>query len=277
MRPPSFTVGARAPIACWEVGTGETVLVLHGFPDHAVGMLSLAGRIASAGARAIVPALPGYHPSGPAPGGDYSVDAVARDMVALLDSLGVARAGVVGHDWGGLVAYHLGAGHADRVTAVVAISVPHPTGFRLRRRILREQQSAAYAWILAYAGDRAEIAADPSWLTQVANHWSPALRREDWPEILEVLTRTEVAEAVCGWYRCDFDGIGASTGDVLAPATVVHGAQDGCIGPALYEGLDERFRGGVTRHLLPDVGHWPHLEAPDRTAAIVTAALGLPG
>lgn len=268
-------MAARAPVACWELGAGTPVLVLHGFPDHAVGMLSLAERIAAAGGRAIVPGLPGYHPSGPAPDGDYSVGAVSLDLLAVLDALGIDRAGVVGHDWGGLVAYHLGAAHPERVSAIVAMSVPHPSGFRLRRRILREQRTAAYAWILAYARDGAEIAADPSWLTQVLHDWSPALARDDWPEILEVLTRPEVAEAVCGWYRCDLDGVGGPTGDVLVPATVVYGAQDGCIGPALYEGLDERFRAGAVRHLLPDAGHWPHLEALDRTAAIVAEALGL--
>ncbi len=271
---PAFTLTARAPIACWERGEGDPVLVLHGFPDHAVGMLSLAERIAAAGGRAIVPALPGYHPSGAAPDGDYSADAVSRDMADLLDGLGIERAAVVGHDWGGLLAYHLGAAHPDRVTSIVAMSVPHPSGFRVRRRILREQQSAAYAWILAYAGDRVEIAADPSWLTQVAHHWSPALRRDDWPDILEVLTRPEVAEAVCGWYRCDFDGVGAATGDVLVPATVIHGAQDACIGPAVYAGTEERFRSGCVRHCLPTLGHWPHLEAPDETAALVLAGLG---
>ena len=275
MREPSLTVRARGRIACWEVGQGQTVLLLHGFPDHAVGMLPFAERIAAAGARVVVPALPGYEPSDPAPDGDYSVGAVAADMAALLDTLGVATASVVGHDWGGLVAYHLGTAHPERCDALVALSVPHPSGFGLRRRIVREQQSAAYAWILAYAADRVEIAADASWLTQIAQLWSPGLRRDDWDEVLDVLTRPEVAEAVCGWYRCDFDGVGQPTGDVRAPTTVVHGAQDACIGPALYEGLEARFTAGLKRHLLPAVGHWPHLEAPDETEAIVLAALGL--
>jgi pimeloyl-ACP methyl ester carboxylesterase len=269
------TVAARAPIAVWELGSGAPVLVLHGFPDHAPAMLPLAERIAAAGARALVAALPGFHPSAPVPDGDYSVPAVARDMVALLDALALARAAVVGHDWGGLVAYHLGAAHAERIAAVVGMSVPHPSGFRLRRRVLREQQSAAYAWILAYSGDAPELASDPGWLAQLVHHWSPALRREDWPELLAVLTRPEVGRAVHGWYRCDLDGIGGPTGDVLVPATVIHGMQDGCIGPAVYEGTDARFRAGVARHVLPAVGHWPHLEAPDEVVPLVLAGLGL--
>jgi pimeloyl-ACP methyl ester carboxylesterase len=275
VRDPDAVVAARAEIACWRMGSGPPVFVLHGFPDHGLGMAGLGERIAAAGATAILPALPGYHPSGAVPDRDYSVSAIAGDLLRLADALGLERFSVVGHDWGGLVAYHLGAAHADRVDAVVALSVPHPSGFRLRRRVVREQQSAAYAWILGYAADAADIVADPAWLTQLLHVWSPGLIRDDWPDVLAVITRPDVAAAVCAWYRCDLEGRGQPTGDVLVRATVVHGSQDGCIGPAIYEGTEARFRAGVRRHVLPAVGHWPHLESPEETASIVLAGLGL--
>jgi pimeloyl-ACP methyl ester carboxylesterase len=208
------------------------------------------------------------------PDGDVRVARVAEDLLAMLDALGVDEVAVVGHDWGGLLAYELGARHADRISRVVGVSVPHPSGFRVRRTIVREQQTAAYAWLLAYAHSGPELAADPGWLTQIAHVWSPGLRRDDWDEVLALMARPGVAAAMCRWYRCDLDADDA-LGDVLVPATVVHGAQDGCIGPAVYLGTDERFAAGVQRVTFPELGHWPHLEAPGQVLPIVIAGLGL--
>jgi pimeloyl-ACP methyl ester carboxylesterase len=237
-------------------------------------MTSIADAIAAAGARAIVPALPGYLPSPLPPDGDVSVARVAVDLLAVLDALGVERAAVVGHDWGALLAYDLGARHPERITRVVAVAAPHPVGFRIRRRIVREQQTAAYAWLLAFAKSGPELAADPVWLTQIQQVWSPGLRRDDWDDVLALLARPEVAAAVCRWYRCDMEG-DDEIGDVLVPATVIHGAQDGCIGPAVYLGTDERFAAGVRRITLPAAGHWPHLEAPAEVLPMIVDGLGL--
>lgn len=263
----------RGRLAVWELGSGPAVLVVHGFPDHAIGMHGLAGAIAAAGYRAVVPALPGYAPSDPLADGDYSMRAIANDMVALLDHLAVPRAHVVGHDWGATIAYRMGAEHADRLLSATAISVPHDAGFAARRRVLREQQTAAYAWVLAYASSRVAIAGDPAFLTAAASDWSPGLHRDDWPAILDVLTRPAVAEAVTGYYRTDLEGAAGPCGLVLAPTLVIHGEDDGCTRPALFDGLDRHFAARVTTLKLPGVGHWPHLEAPTETAAAIVAHL----
>ena len=115
----------------------------------------------AAGGRAIVPALPGYLPSPMPPDGDVRVARVAQDLLAMLDALGVNATAVVGHDWGALLAYQLGACHADRITRIVGIAAPHPVGFRGRRRILRELQTAVYAWLLAFAQSGPELAVVP--------------------------------------------------------------------------------------------------------------------
>ncbi len=263
----------RGDLAVWTFGDGPDVLVLHGFPDHAIGMRSLAEALARSGYRAIVPALPGYAPSAVPADADLSMGAVARDLVGLLDHLGIDRAHVVGHDWGGIAGYRLGAEHPARLASLTALAVCHDAGFAVRRSVLREQQTGAYAWILAYASAREEIAGDPEFITAAASDWSPGLHRDDWPEVLAVLNRPEVAAAVSAYYRTDIAGSGGGCGVVETPTLVIHGADDGCIGPALFAGLDAHFAQPLTTIELPGIGHWPHLEAPDATVAAIVGHL----
>ena len=260
---PPRMVQARGGVAVWEIGVGDPVLVLHGFPDAPVGMRPLVERLNAAGWRCLVPALPGYLPSGPVD--SYRTTAVAADMVAVLDAFGIAAAPVVGHDWGGCVALDLGADHADRVTRVVSLAIPHPDGFAARHTDLQEQKTAAYAWMLAYSGGAARLAADPVWLDQLHAEWSPGLERPEWPAVKAVLAQPGVGEAVHGWYRDDFEATTA-TGDVRVPTLMLHGERDGCIRPACFRGFADRFPAGLDLEQIPDVGHWLHCERPDAIA-----------
>jgi pimeloyl-ACP methyl ester carboxylesterase len=270
---PELVALARGELAVWSYGSGPVVLVVHGFPDHAPGMRGLGEGLAAAGYRAVLPALPGYLPSAAPADGSYAMADIARDLVALLDHLDADRAHVVGHDWGGIVGYRLGAEHAARVASLTALAVPHDAGFAVRRRLHREQQTGAYAWILAYAGERHAIAADPAFLTAAASDWSPGLHRRDWPDVLALLTQPAVAEAVCAYYRTDIDGTDGGCGIVQVPTLVVHGADDGCIGPALFQGLEAQFAAPLTTVEWPGIGHWPHLEAPEATLAAILGHL----
>ena len=263
-------IRARGDVAVWELGAGDPVLVLHGFPDAPIGMTPLVERLVAAGFRCIVPALPGYLPSGPVD--NYHSARVADDMVAVLDAFELEQVPVVGHDWGGCVALDLGAAHADRVTRVVSLAIPHPSGFAARRRDLQEQKTAAYAWILAYSGSAAELAADPVWLDQVQAEWSPGLTRNEWSAVKQILAQPGVGEAVHGWYRDDFEAT-SSTGDVHVPTLMLHGSADGCIRPACFRGFDERFPAGLDLEEVPGVGHWLHCEAPDLVADRIAAFL----
>jgi pimeloyl-ACP methyl ester carboxylesterase len=270
---PSRLIAARGDVAIWDVGEGEPVLLMHGFPDHAIGLLDAAERFASEGYRAIVLAYPGYWPSSPVPDGDYSMSSVAGDIVRVLDALELPWAHVFGHGWGALYGYWLASHRPARVGRLVALAAPHPIGFRVRRRVLAEQQTAAYALLLAYSRMGPELAADRTWLTSLAQTWSPALWRADWPEILDRLTRPGVPEAVCGHYHADMEDEGTPVGVVQVPTTIIHGAQTGCLRPATFVDIDAGFREPPHRVCLPTVGHWPHLEAPEETFELSLAGL----
>src|ERR671923_3043829 len=85
-----------------EAGDGPLIVLLHGFPEFWYGWRRQIGPLAAAGFRVIAPDQRGYNRSDKPPRvADYTTDKLARDVVAVLDALGIAKAAVVGHDWGG--------------------------------------------------------------------------------------------------------------------------------------------------------------------------------
>jgi pimeloyl-ACP methyl ester carboxylesterase len=251
----------RADLAYWEVGRGPAVLCLHGFPDHPTGILPLARRLADTGYRCICPALPGFSPSSAVANGDYGVAALAGDLLALSDELGLARPALIGHDWGGVIGYFLASRFPGRLSSLVAIAVPHPAGFAVRRSAFAELRTAWYAIFLAYSPHAAEIARQPAWLTALVQSWSPGFYWQEWPAVLDYLRRPGVLEAVCSYYRADLDA-DLDLEPVRVPTTIIHGGQDGCISPVAFRDLDGWFTDRVKVEMLPTVGHWPHLEDP---------------
>lgn len=102
------------------------VVLLHGFPESAHSWRHQIEPLAAAGHHVIAPDQRGYAgSSAPTEVGDYSAEHLTADVCALLDHVGAEQVVVVGHDWGALVAWHLGLLHPDRCRALVAASVPY--------------------------------------------------------------------------------------------------------------------------------------------------------
>src|SRR4028119_1123949 len=92
---------------------GPLVILLHGFPEFWYGWRKQIGPLAAAGFRVVAPDQRGYGLSDKPRGLDaYNLDRLAGDVIGLIDALGRDRAHVVGHDWGGNVAWWLGIRHA---------------------------------------------------------------------------------------------------------------------------------------------------------------------
>ena len=111
-------------------GQGRPVVLLHGFPDSGRLWRHQVPALARAGFQVIVPDLRGYGKSDkPAAVDAYSLPFLAGDVLAVLGSLGIDRAHVVGHDWGAALAWGLASLAPDRVDHLVVLSVGHPTTF----------------------------------------------------------------------------------------------------------------------------------------------------
>ena len=117
--------GSRFHIA--EAGDGPLVLMLHGFPEFWYGWRHQIGPLAEAGLRVIVPDQRGYGRSDRPQGiSAYHLDRLAGDVLALADAYGFATFRLVGHDWGGLVAWWVASHHPERIERLAILNAPHP-------------------------------------------------------------------------------------------------------------------------------------------------------
>jgi len=123
---------------CIEAGPkeGPLVVLLHGFPEFWWGWRHQIEPLARAGFHVLVPDQRGYHLSDKPEGRRaYDLDILAQDLDALSEALGYTRCTLVGHDWGGLVAWWTASRYPERIERLVVLNAPHPTiaGSYLRR------------------------------------------------------------------------------------------------------------------------------------------------
>jgi len=107
--------------------SGPPTILLHGFPEFWFGWRHQIGPLAEAGLRVIVPDQRGYGLSDRPQGvSAYHLDRLAGDVLALADACGFATFRLVGHDWGGLVAWWLASRHPERIERLAILNAPHP-------------------------------------------------------------------------------------------------------------------------------------------------------
>ncbi|MGZ4809819.1 MAG: alpha/beta fold hydrolase [Thermoanaerobaculia bacterium] len=135
-----LTVG-KNDVHCVEAGTGPTVLLLHGFPEFWYSWRNQIPALVRAGFRTIAIDLRGYGDSSkPAAINDYRLPAVVDDIAGVLVQSGGTPCAVVGHDWGGLLAWFVPMMHPALVSKLVVLNTPHPVPYSRELRNSREQR-----------------------------------------------------------------------------------------------------------------------------------------
>lgn len=256
---------------------GRPVLLLHGFPDFWYGWHAQIAPLARAGFRVIVPDQRGYNTSDKPRGvASYARDVLADDMVGLLDALGHPKAAVVGHDWGGVVAWWLAHGHADRVERLVVLNCPHPGVFGRALRTNRRQ--LARSWYMGFF--------QIPWLPEamLGRRGAALLARvmpsgsfsaDDLARYREAWTRPGALRAMIDWYRA---GARVRAGrpptrTVAAPTLLIWGEKDPFLGAELAEPSIARCDDGRLERIV-SAGHWVQLDAPAEVNALLVSFLG---
>ena len=140
--------GVRMHVA--EAGEGPPLVLLHGWPQHWWSWRHLIPRLAES-YRVLAPDLRGWGWSD-APPGDYAKSTFAADVLALLDTEGLDRVRLIGHDWGGYTGFLVALGHPDRLERFVALDIVPPWRTRLQLRNLGFPLFASYQMLLATPG-----------------------------------------------------------------------------------------------------------------------------
>ena len=120
--------------------TGELVLFLHGFPQFADSWMPIFEAVAAQGYRAVAIDQRGYSPDArPSEVADYTTEKLTSDALNFATALGCERFHLVGHDWGGLLAWQAAALRPERVQTLTVLSTPHPEAFRKAARTNLDQ------------------------------------------------------------------------------------------------------------------------------------------
>jgi pimeloyl-ACP methyl ester carboxylesterase len=275
--------------SAWEMGRGPLALCLHGFPDTPATWGALLPQLAEAGFRAVAVQTRGYEPSSQPANGDYSMAALSGDVINWIDALGETRAHLIGHDWGSSIAHIAAARAPDRIASLAALAVPHPTGFGAYVATDYAQlERSWYIFLFQVPGmaDAIVAADDFAFLEHLWRRWSPG-----WPPDAAALQAMRAAfvtpgvlAAALGYYRTAFDAAhpravesaALSIAPLRCPVLGLHGARDGCIGPAAFDASMTKglIQGDLTLERWDDAGHFLHLEHPDRTAERLVRWLG---
>ena len=256
---------------------GPLVLCLHGFPELGRSWRHQLPALASAGYRAVAPDLRGYGETELR--GPFDLPTLAEDVAGLVAALGRERAVVMGHDWGGAVAWSVAARRRSVVERLVVLNCPPPQV--LARAIVRSPAQLRRSWYVLFfqlpwlperrmAANAAEVVARA---LVGGSYRREAWTREEVDAYRAAFARPGRAKAAIDWYRAGFRRSlrprrAPARGTVAAPTLVLWGVEDRFLGRELV--TLERLRGAFSEGNVPsvvlieDAGHFVQNEAPER-------------
>ena len=264
-----------------EAGAGPVVVLLHGFPEFWWEWRHQIPALAQAGFRAVAPDLRGYNLSEKPDGvSAYRIEQLVGDVQGLIRHLGVERAHVVGHDWGGLIAWWLAMTAPERVDRLVVINAPHPEAFRRELmtpdQMLRSWYAAAFQVpVLPEAAFRATDFALLERIFRASSVRPGAYTDEDIRRYREAAARPGAISAMINYYRAAARHPHPPTQTITRPTLLIWGEQDQALTSRLAEGLDE-WVPGIRVERIPEASHWVPAEAPDRVNALLSGFLSAP-
>ena len=244
---------------------GDAVLLLHGFPETSESFRAQVVALGAAGYRAVAPNQRGYSPDArPAGVEAYNIVNLVNDVVGMADSLGINRFHVVGHDWGGAVAWVLAALYPDRLLSLTSLATPHPAALAEALATAGSAQAEQSGYIDFFRSEGAEdlLLADDAELFR-SSMISSGMSPEWFDANLQVLGTPEALGAALNWYRA-LDTSGASALPLITtPTMYVYATGDTAFARSTADATADYVEGPFRYEVLDGVSHWIPDEVPD--------------
>ncbi|HKU41260.1 MAG TPA: alpha/beta hydrolase [Polyangiales bacterium] len=246
------------------------VLLLHGFPQTSYTWRRELPALAEAGFLAVAPNQRGYSAGArPAAIADYAVGSLTRDALGIAEQFGASTFHLVGHDWGGQLAWLIAAEHPERVRSLSVLSRPHPAAFAgaLRQDSAQSQRSRHH-----------RAFQDPQTARKLLEDGARRLRRSlaeqgvpeaDVVAYLARLGEEAALDAALNWYRAAAVGGGSSVPAVRVPTLYVWGDADATVGKPAAEATARHVEAPYQFAVIPGAGHFLTDQAGEQVSRLV--------
>jgi len=255
----SFVDSGGVKLHYVTAGGGPLLVMLHGFPDY---WYTWREQMPALGKHFQVVALDlrGYNKSDQPRGVEnYKMEKLVADVAAVLKHFKRKKAVLVGHDWGGAIAWSFAMSHPGQVDRLVVLNLPHPNGL-LRELANNPEQhkNSAYArdFQKADAAKKLRPEALASWVKE------PEARKR----YLEALGRSSL-EGMLNYYRANYPRepykTDAKLPPVKCPVLLIHGLEDRFLLPGALNDTWKWLEKDLTLITVPGAGHFVHRDRPE--------------
>lgn len=243
-----------------RLGEGPLVVLIHGFPDYWLTwrdqMEALAGdhEVVAIDQR-------GYNLSDRPKGAEnYDLGALVADVEAVIRARGRDRAIIVGHDWGGMVAWKFAMTRPEKTERLIILNLPHPRGLSRELATNPEQrQNSAYARGFQLEGAHNRLTAEglTFWIKDpaVRARYLEAFRRSDFEAMLHYYKRN--------YPREPYSEDPSPVMKVQCPVLMIHGLKDKALLPAALNGTWNWVEKDLTMVTVPEADHWVQQDASE--------------
>ena len=253
---------------------GDILLFLHGFPEFWYGWRKQISYFSRQGFRVIVPDQRGYNLSSKPPGKkNYRMEALSDDMVALIRQLGSKKVFLIGHDWGGAVAWTVAIRKPELLEKLIVLNLPHPQV--MKETLKRLPKQLLKSWYIGFfqlpflpekmiAAFRYRLLAGSMRKTAKKGTFS----KEEMDRYKEAWQKSGAMKAMINWYRAArFNRLDLNK-EIEVPSLLVWGKQDTFLSHEMARPSIKKCRNGRLE-MVEDATHWIQHEKADHVNRLI--------